>query len=63
MGKPASYWIELDNVFGNVQDDPYVLLAVAEAKLDKLDADYAEQRATISNCIKQLLEAVEDSGK
>jgi hypothetical protein len=58
MGKPLSYWIKLEETFGHVHDDPYVLLVAAEAKIALLDSKYENDKhkleTEINNLRKQL---------
>jgi hypothetical protein len=58
MGKPLSYWFKLEDTFGEVRDDPYVLLVAAEAKIALLDSKYENDKhkleTEINNLRKQL---------
>jgi hypothetical protein len=54
MGKPYSYWLRLEETFGHVQDDPYVLLVAAEAKIALLDSKYENDKLLLQTTINKL---------
>lgn len=54
IGKPISYWTKLEETFGEVQNDPYVLLVVAEAKIAMLDSKYENDKHTLESEINKL---------
>lgn len=54
MGKPISYWIELDSMFGEVSKDPYVQLVAAEAKIAALDSKYENDKHMLETEIAKL---------
>ncbi len=54
MGKPLSYWIKLEETFGEVRDDPYVLLVVAEAKIANLESKYENDKLDLETTINKL---------
>ncbi len=54
MGKPCSYWLKLEKTFGEVQDDPYVLLVVAESKIAMLDSKYENDKLDLETTINKL---------
>lgn len=54
MDKPFSYWIKLEETFGDVQDDPYVLLVAAEAKSAALESRYENDKLAIEKQISTL---------
>jgi hypothetical protein len=54
MGKPSSYWLRLEETFGHVQDDPYVLLVAAEAKIALLDSKYENDKLLLQTEITNL---------
>lgn len=54
MGKPSSYWLRLEETFGHVHDDPYVLLVAAEAKIAMLDSKYENDKHMLETEITKL---------
>jgi hypothetical protein len=58
MGKPTSYWLELDSMFGEVSKDLYVQLVATEAKIALLESHYENDKhkleTKINNLRKQL---------
>jgi hypothetical protein len=54
MCKPLSYWHDLEDKFGDVKDDPYMLLLAAEARLAKLDRVYDKDREELKNITENL---------
>lgn len=54
MGKPISYWSKLEETFGDIQDDPYVQLVVAESKLEILDSKYENDKLALETKINTL---------
>jgi hypothetical protein len=54
MGKPCNYWLRLEETFGHVQDDPYVLLVAAEAKIALLDSKYENDKLLLQTEITNL---------
>ena len=54
MGKPISYWIDLDKVFGEVSKDPYVLLVAAEANIAVLESKYENDKRDLEATITSL---------
>ncbi len=64
MGKPTSYWLELDNKFGDIKDDPYMLLVAAEAKLELLACKYEKDKHNLHAEIDRMkLQLGYNSGK
>lgn len=58
MSKPLSYWIKLEETFGDVQEDSQVLLAVSEAKLALLEENYTKSRLRFKSDISLYAERV-----
>ena len=54
MGKPFSYWAKLEETFGDVQDDPYLLLVAYESKLALLDSKYENDKLALETSINTL---------
>lgn len=54
MGKPISYWVKLEETFGVIQDDPYLLLVAAEAKSAALESRYENDKLAIEKQINTL---------
>lgn len=54
MGKPISYWLDLDSMFGEVSKDPYVQLVAAEAKIALLDSKYENHKHMLETEITKL---------
>jgi hypothetical protein len=58
MGKPLTYWLKLEETFGDVQEDPQVLLAVSEAKLALLESNYTVSKLRLESDISLYAERV-----
>lgn len=58
IGKPLTYWLKLEETFGDVQDDPQVLLAVSEAKLALLESNYTGSKLRLESDIRLYAEQV-----
>lgn len=54
MDKPFSYWLKLEETFGDIQDDPYLLLVAAEAKSAALESRYENDKLAIEKQINTL---------
>jgi hypothetical protein len=54
MNKPLSYWVKLEETFGDVRDDPYLLLVAAEAKSAALESRYENDKLAIEKQINTL---------
>lgn len=58
MGKPLTYWLKLEETFGDVREDPQVLLAVSEAKLALLELNYTVSKLRLESDISLYAERV-----
>ena len=54
MDKPFSYWVKLEETFGDIQDDPYLLLVAAEAKSAALESRYENDKLALETTINTL---------